>query len=239
MSIEVKKNELKKQILSEISRLENSIKADNDMLEGIKDQGVNSYVLSQINKVEERNNNRITEIDRLNKRKIELEKGNLDCELYKLLKQEEINRDEHKKTIVQKRLENKEQKAEKSKISQGFYKNNLKADRETRFTKKDIARSYNYYNKIIDTIPDYINRNLEEMPNNKGYIFRDVYLYGKLPEEKNKPTTMFEKRKGLLIIHEWTEYTYKIYHKKDKERKVLISSEQRKYINANLDNNII
>ena len=127
--MEFKRNEYKKQILSEIERFENSIKADEEMLEGIKDQGSTPYVLAQINKVEERNNARLIEIDTLTTRKIELEKGNLDDELYKIVRQENIDRDEHNKAVIQKRLDNKELKAEKAKISQDFYKQNLKADR--------------------------------------------------------------------------------------------------------------
>jgi len=238
--MEFKRNEYKKQILSEIERFENSIKADEQMLEGIKDQGTTPYVLSQINKVEERNNARLIEIDTLTNRKIELEKGNLDDELYKIVRQENIDRDEHNKAVIQKRLDNKELKAEKAKISQDFYKQNLKADRETRWSKKDMQRAYNYYLKNLSYIPPYIIRNLEEMPNNKGYIFRGIYCYGSLPSEKNKPVTMFERQRGgLLIIHEWTDHEYKIYHKKDRDRKVFKSSEPRKKININLDSNII
>ena len=235
-----KRNEYRKQLLFDITDLTNSIKADEEMLESIKDQGTTSYVLSQINKVEERNNNRLIEIDTLTKRKIELDKGNLDDELYKIIQQEKTDREDHNKAVIQKRLDNKERKEEKSKISKDFYSQNLKADRETRWSKKDMQRSYNYYLKNLDLIPPYIIRNLEEMPSNKGYIFRGVYCYGKLREEKNKPVTMFERQKGgLLIIHEWTDHEYKIYHKKDKDRKVFKSSEPRKIIKINLDSNIL
>lgn len=94
---------------------------------------------------------------------------------------------------------------------------------------KSLQNSGNYYLKVCNSIPDYMLKNLDEMPNNKGYIWRDVVCYGKKASEPGKPVVLFEKKKdGLMIIHEWSKTECKIWHKQGKERKVLESSRKRK-----------
>ena len=112
--------------------------------------------------------------------------------------------------------------------SKRFYQKTASADRENRFREKDMQRAYMQYLNIVDTIPEYISKNLEEMPNNKGYIWRGIQCYGKQPEGGNSNSTiLFEKQKGgLLIIHDRTPTEYKIFHKKGKDKKVLYSVEK-------------
>ena len=59
------------------------------------------------------------------------------------------------------------------------------------------------------------------MPNNKGYIWRGVHFYGELPEESG-PRVMFEKQRGLLLIHEYTPREYRLYEKEGKNRKKMV-----------------
>ena len=75
----------------------------------------------------------------------------------------------------------------------------------------------------MDTLPEYINNNLKTMPNNKGYVWRNMYFYGFLPKENNNVTILFEKRKDVLIIHEIDDKYHKIYSKRGKDRRILIS----------------
>lgn len=101
--------------------------------------------------------------------------------------------------------------------------NDRNEDKRSRNLQKDIDRSYKYYCKVCDNIPDYILKNLKEMPNNKGYIWKDVYLYGELPSEDNKPRVMFEKpNREVLYIHEWYNGEYKKFEKVGKNRKQLV-----------------
>ena len=238
--MESKKKKYKTMISSEIMTLQNSIDADEYMLDGIKEQGATPFVLAQIEKVQKRNNSRLLEIDILTKRLKDLDTGRLEDEICATLKQEKYEMEEHLKAVTQRRLENRERKQEKSDISQAFYKKNSKADRESRWSKKDMQRSYSYYLKNSDSVPDYIMRNLDEMPNNKGYIWKGIMCFGLLPPEKNRPLTMFERQKGgILVIHEWTDFDYKVFHKKDKDKKILKTSEQRKFIPINLDSDIV
>ena len=44
-----------------------------------------------------------------------------------------------------------------------------------------------------------MKKNLESMPNNKGYIWKDVIFYGALPDENNGHTIIFEKGLDKLL----------------------------------------
>ena len=96
-------------------------------------------------------------------------------------------------------------------------------------TNDEMDKAYQRYNNILDSIPDYITNNLREMPANKGYIWKNVHLYGLCPAEKpyNK-TVLFEKLpRQVTRIHEWSNNYYRVYRKEGREVKTLESSEQR------------
>ena len=96
-------------------------------------------------------------------------------------------------------------------------------------TPDEMNKAFKRYISIQDSIPDYINRNLQEMPCNKGYVWKQVHLYGLRPPEKpfNK-TVLFEKLpRQLTRIHEWANNYYRIYRKEGREIKTLESSEKR------------
>ena len=48
-----------------------------------------------------------------------------------------------------------------------------------------------------------------------------VHCYGHLPPEKGRPLTLFERKNGVQIIHEWTSKWYKIYERPKNGRKNL------------------
>ena len=91
-------------------------------------------------------------------------------------------------------------------------KNVISTSKEYSQSKRDIRYFYKQYEKIIDTIPDYMRKNLSEMPNNKGYIWRgcgpcwivgDVRIVG--------PSCLLLKRNKYLIrftnrLHSYLNY---------------------------------
>ena len=95
---------------------------------------------------------------------------------------------------------------------------------------REIDRVYKRYLQIIDSVPDYINRNLKEMPANKGYIWKAMHLYGHRSRERPfKKTVLFEKLpRGLQKIHEWNDGIYKVYEKIGQQPKTLILTERKK-----------
>jgi hypothetical protein len=68
---------------------------------------------------------------------------------------------------------------------------------------KALIRGYRHYWNAIDTLPPYMEKNLKEMPNNKGYRWKNVVFYGALPANENHSTIIFEKNPKGLIIHEY------------------------------------
>lgn len=98
---------------------------------------------------------------------------------------------------------------------------NRQRDRDARYFEKTFY-------KIVDSVPDYILRNLEEMPANKGYIWRGCWLFGKLrPENNYKTTVLFEKKGPVTKIFEFDDKVFTLSEKQGKERKQLIYTQQR------------
>lgn len=116
----------------------------------------------------------------------------------------------------------KTENEEKKKQSRAFYQASKDSDRSFYRKKCDMDRTFKYYQRCLDSIPDYMIQKLQNMPQNKGYIWRGVYCYGDLPVEEGKPIVMFERHKNVLLIHEWTKTEYKKFEKIGKDRKKLV-----------------
>lgn len=88
---------------------------------------------------------------------------------------------------------------------------------------KDIDYNYRHFNRAEESLPDYIRKNIKELPNNKGYKWKGVSFYGERPEERgNKPIILFEKYGNQpLIIHEWSQTHYTRYKKIDQNNKFI------------------
>lgn len=50
-----------------------------------------------------------------------------------------------------------------------------------------MDKSYQYFLKINDTVPDYMLKKLKNMPANKGYIWRSVFCFGEQKAELHQP----------------------------------------------------
>jgi len=216
-----------KELLDEINFLSNSLKIDKDMLEKIKDFGDTIYVQNQITKLNIKEEQILTEINKLEQKIIDVNNGNFDEYIIQNNKDQMDKIKNTTQITINKKKEINDQKEILKVKSQKFYQDGRDADRKQKYLKKDMDRSLNYFHKICDSIPDYIKYNLTEMPNNKGYIWKNMWCMGELPEEKGKPITLFEKnRGGVLYIHEYDSYTYKLYIKKGKDRKYLLKEEK-------------
>lgn len=132
-------------------------------------------------------------------------------------------------------------KKQKSSELHSYYKKQRDEDRQANNIKKEVDRAYRYYVNVTGSIPEHLLKKLKDMPNNKGYIYRgrgytfkgkevtgDNFIYGQKPAEKNKPTTMFEKNRNVLYIHEWGDTYYKLFEKIGKNKKQLIQHDQYK-----------
>ena len=233
--MESKRVNLINECKDKINRLEFCNKNDENMLERIKDQGTTSFVLAQIEKTREKINTRLEEIEFLENKIKDIPIGKYDAEIKSIIDNTIKTHNEKQKATNDKKALVKEYKKTKEIQSQKFHKASLHSDRENRYKEKEIQRSYNQFVKASETVPDFMKKNLEEMPENKGYYWRNIVYFGKLPAEPGNPLILFKKEQGgILIIHEWTESEYKVYKKIGKDKRKLISSELRKKININL-----
>jgi hypothetical protein len=126
--------------------------------------------------------------------------------------------------VQSRRDEKKRQKEENDQHWKGM----KKMWRGERQQKRDMWHELRRFRRNCDNVPDYMRRNLSDMPNNKGYIWRGIWCLGEKPAEPGRPHVMFERKgKDLLIIHESDEYEIRRYEKKGKNRKVLVHKETR------------
>ena len=72
--------------------------------------------------------------------------------------------------------------------SKKFYSNSYKSRKQERYQEKNINYHYNLFMKKSNSVPKYILTNLDKMPNNRGYIWKGVWFWGRLPEKENDNT---------------------------------------------------
>jgi hypothetical protein len=219
----------KNKIRESIRLLYKNIEHSSDTIKRFKSQPSSEFILTQLEKLKNSKIGDENEIVILEKRLVDLESGLLTEELFLQNKQNKEIADSKSNTNKKKKDEETKLQVEKTKKSREFDSNNRSYARGEKQKDYDMNRAYKYYEKTVANMPEYMIENLKNMPNNKGYIWRDIHCYGDLPIEKNQPITMFEKQRDVLIIHEWTNKYYTIYHKVGKNGKKSIVS--RKEIN--------
>ena len=230
--MEVRRRIKKNTLLNEIREAENFIERGEKTIKRLRNttMGV-EYIQSQTDKLKKSISDKKQEIERLKKDLAVIKCGGLDDEINK---EYEKNEKRQKRLLKERREEkadaDRENKKKKEALKQ-YWNGIISASRNHRQKERDIKYAYKYFNKVCDTLPEYMQRNLAEMPNNKGYIWRGVHFYGDLPECPG-PRVMFEKKRGgILVIHEYTEREYKRYEKAGKERKKLVHKELRRIKN--------
>ena len=189
-----------------------------------------TYVNVQIAKLKDAIEEKQKLLDQLNIDMHAISRGKLDDEINEERKYNQKIAQNIRKDKIKSSAMKKEENDEKKEVSKNYWEKISKTSRNNRQIERDVKYTYKYSNKVIDTLPDYIKKNLLEMPNNKGYIWRGVHFYGNLPE-KPGPRIMFEKKRGgVLIIHEYTDYEYRKYEKEGKNRKKLVHQSPKRVI---------
>lgn len=192
--MDIHRKQYANQVYSEIKRIEVSIKRDRDAKKNIVNIGLTTEQLikkqSELQKgIEEKEQ----QLQHLQNKKIEYLNGTLDEEIQAELDKNKIVK---KEPIVI---------PTKKFIKQPYIRN----------TEKDSRYYFRQFCKADETFPDYMRNNLENMPNNKGYIWRGCLFFGKLRAEIGQPYIFFEKLKGGdMNIHEFTKTYHTITFKK-------------------------
>jgi hypothetical protein len=217
----------------EIKMLSQYNQKDKEKIERFTDNTSNGeeynkkQISKSLNDIKERENKIIEYKNRI----VDLKQGKLDKEL-----QQELVTNKNKANTSQKFITKKINK-EKQDIMESMYTVKVKEDNKLKSTKnmkKDYDREYKNYVYNSNSLPKYIIKSLENMPSNKGYIWRDIWFFGKLPRDSDVNRTLFEPiEKDLLMIHEWTESQYKLFEKigKDKKKLVRVKNIYRRVLN--------
>jgi hypothetical protein len=220
----------KNKLQLELKDAENFISRTREAIGRIRSSLFNEeYIETQVEKLQKNIEDKELFIVSIHSNLEKLHSGELDIEIdQEYVKNKQTEKDTKEEKAKRKDIKDKEK--EKNKDVSKKYQDKIIADsRLHRQTEKDMNYSFRYMNKVHETLPSFIKRNLSEMSGNKGYIWRGVCYYGDLKENKYEPRVMFEKKGGdLLVIHEYTDKEYKIFEKHGKDKKIQIHQEMRK-----------
>ena len=161
--------------------------------------------------------------------KNEIDNGVIVDEIYKIKEDKESkikSKIEMSNASKQKKLDNK---LNDKKVLDHFYKD----QKDIRYTdnklKYFIKNKTKKFREIIDTIPEHIKKNINGMPNNKGHIWRGVYIHGML-QSAGDNTTYKERYKGEQYSHLYTADSYKmckIAHNGRRNKQVVVKDMKR------------
>jgi hypothetical protein len=223
----------KNKITEEIKQITTTMERDVASMSKIKNSNFDlSFIENSIKKITDKIEEKKNKKKELEEKLRELESGNLDDKIQSEYKQNKTeitikNDDAQKKRNII--AVQKAEDVEKSKIQ-------YKHSREVNNSIKQGNRDVKYYEKrffnSLETLPPYIERNLNDMSNNKGYLWKGIMFFGKINNsEADCELMIFDKQnKDNLIIHEWTEKDLTIYKKIGKNPKTIISSKPRHII---------
>jgi hypothetical protein len=210
-------------INTRIKELKSFIKRNEETIERLKGGNITSFEIKQIEKNTNINEEFLREIELLNKKIIDISNGIYDSQF----KKDMDDSAQKVKKNAQNDLKNKATKDEKKKNENVFIQKSFAIN-----SKKDsfnIQKETDKYFSMCESIPEYITKKLLNMPENKGYIWKGMWCFGKLPPCHGEPLIMFEKlyNSDILRIHEIDDEYNCIYEKKGKDKKYLISKEPR------------
>jgi len=225
---EQRKIDEKRKVNEEIRILTRYNEVDNATIGRFRTMSKNdSFVQTQLTKLEKQIAERTTKIEEMNDRLTKLEAGELDDEIEADLKRISFEISEKSKaTTLKKKLE-AELKNQDKKMSKEYNDQERKNDKmDKQWYYKSAHKHFEHAN---DSLPEYITRDLNKMPCNTGYSWKGVYFFGKRPENSNV-YTVTENRKGMKIIYRWSKDFNNVYHKEGKNDEVLISSAPRRKV---------
>jgi hypothetical protein len=154
-------------------------------------------------------------IDYLKNEIVRVEQGELDEELKRLNQVSKNNNNKNSKKAEQKVVKPIEE------IKNYTRSRQLNIER----IRQSYLREWNNYTFSQQTLPEYMRKNLKEMTQNKGYIWKGCWFMGEIDSDCDSIITLFEKpNKDCLFIHEYNKEKriYSLYEKSGQNYKKLI-----------------
>lgn len=214
----------KNKILNEIRQLNSFIKTCTSTIGRLKNMNSeDKYVIVQMKKNETSLQTYTSEIESLNKKLKDLSDGLLDEELQDNIKQETLKASVKGKQTLKEKAEKKKVSEEDEKKSKDFYEMTRKSDKQDKkYFYKSAAAHFFRTNP-----PEWMSNELQNMPCNEGYIYKNIYFYGEKPK-KGDTYTLYENFRGYKHIHVWNKTHEYIYKQLNRQEKTLIQSKLRK-----------
>jgi hypothetical protein len=217
----------KNKLTNDIRTNENFIKRSQETISRLIISSSDPFVLNQIEKLKNAIEEKTLSIENMKKELIDVETGVSDEKINSQYKEQNKKQEKNIKDKLTEKTNEKKVEKEKHNVAENY----RKGISTSAFLERQKEKDYNYgcrtFYKITDSLPPYIRKNLAEMPNNKGYVWRDLHFYGSLPEEQG-PRVMFEKIGNILVIHEHTDKEYKRYEKSGRDKKILVFKQIKK-----------
>jgi hypothetical protein len=207
-----------------------SIKRDEAAIKNLKASGMGEvFVTSRIEKLKADIIRRTDLINELTIKSLSVGAGLCNDEVNDKRKSDQNIQKERMKEVASKKAFKRANKIAEKEISDEHWSRLKTGNNIEKQKKRDIKYGWKCYEKAMESLPDYMKRNLESMPNNKGYVWRGVHFYGDLNPERGRPHTMFERVRGVMLTTESTETEIRIYEKgKNDGKKKFISSTPRR-----------
>jgi len=225
-----KRRILYNETLLEIKRLKNLNTNDDNTINRFRHKvGEVEYNKEQVNKLNTKISERLDKIKELEVKLDNIDKGELDTVINDIYNSnlQDINSKSQHKTL--KKQANNEQKQRDKDLYEARRKAEYKANKSFYKNEREMQQTYRYYLKTCQYIPQHIKDKVKNQPNNKGFIWRGIYMYGhKPPSGKPENVSLLEKQGEDLYIHEFFPDRYKVWKKNGNRRKELVFTQDRK-----------
>ena len=188
------------------------------------------FAVHQLRKTNESIKNRDIELETLQTRLTTLEEHGIDDVLTEEMEKNAKMAKELGNATILMKLDKKVKVTEEDKaMSKTYYQNERKGDKEG---KKWVYKSaQNHFDKWKEQLPEWMTREIERMPCNMGYLWKDIYCWGKQAPRGNKSNLTYEikeAKKGVTVITRWDKDFTTVYHKKGKGPETIVSTTPRK-----------
>ena len=223
----------KNKVFIELKSVEVSLKRKQETIERLKALDKSTFNNNQIEKIKLElinDNNKIIELkDVLTK----IASGEYDEQLLGTYTTQNNEINKKNDISVKKREEKQELKKKDNEILQMHYKqNSRKNEMNEIFWDREEKKFY----KNLNSIPHWMLDKLKDMPDNKGYIWRNVWCFGKKNTSNFKNhITMFENMKGgVMRFIEIDDMHTKTYEKasKNAQKRLVTSFKRNNFMNV-------
>lgn len=209
------------EVLDDLQQAQNALKRKEDTLHRLKTEKQPFAVAPLI----EKNKRERVELEE-KIQELEQKLKDIDCGKY-----EDTLKEAMKQNSKEAALKAEKTKEKKSKTQNLFNKTFVKQKPRSpwRPSYQNDHRDYNYFLKVVDSLPEDKADKLKRMTNNTGFIWRGTWFMGEQPERKGdgNEVIMHEKRGDKYLLH---KYVYSsdgggehfIYQKGERGRKTLL-----------------